>query len=324
MVVPAGGMEPGYGDGSGMYSARPGRARGYREPFLQRWLFSRRILVVLAVLVIAAATWWVTAGQYFSLPRVTGMTVSTARADLANAGLTAKVGAAEHSDSVPAGQVILTEPGSGAHVKHGQLITLIPSLGPVEVSVPNVTGQGLTAAEQMLESAGLTAAPPTYETSTTVSAGVVIATNPPAYSNTPKDKPVGLVVSSGPPLPSFLGELFTAAQGQAGSVGVTLQEQSAGPNNAPAGTILRQSPPPGSPVKAGEVVTVWVSPGPPQVPVPDVDGLNQQQATQELQAAGFQVSVNNTFGGVLGNKVTSYSPTGQAPKGSTITINIGL
>jgi eukaryotic-like serine/threonine-protein kinase len=324
MIVPAGTMEAGYADGGTGYVSRPRRSRAYREPFLQRWLFSRRILIVMAVVVIGAATWWLVAGQYFSLPRVTGMTVSAAKADLANAGLTARTGSSEHSNTVAAGDVLATVPASGSNVKHGQVITIITSLGPVLATVPNVTGQPIANAQQGLEQAGLTPAPPTYETSSTVAAGIVIATNPVAYTNWPKDKPVGLIVSSGPPLPDFVGVPFTQAQGEAGSVGVTLQPETAAKSNLPAGTVIRQSPAPNTAIRSGEVVVVWVSPGPPEVAVPNVDGMSQQQAVQELHAAGFQVSVNNTFGGILGSTVTSYSPTGEAPKGSTITINIGI
>jgi beta-lactam-binding protein with PASTA domain/tRNA A-37 threonylcarbamoyl transferase component Bud32 len=324
MIVPAGGLDPEYDDGRHVAGPGPRRSRGYREPFLQRWLFSRRILVVLAALVIAAGAWWITAGQYFSLPQVTKMTVHNAEAALRNAGLTVKVGTATHSDTVASGDVLTTDPGPGSQVKHGQVVTLIPSLGPVEVSVPNVTGQALASAQQALQAAGLTAAAPTYETSGTVPVGVVISTTPVATTNWPKDQPVQIVVSAGPPLPDFVGIPFSQAQGEAGSVGVTLQMEMVAKSNTPAQTVLRQSPAAGSAIKSGEVVVVWVSPGPPQVAVPDVQGMSQQQAIQTLQAAGFQVSVNDTFGGAVGQKVTSYSPTGQAPKGSTITINIGL
>jgi beta-lactam-binding protein with PASTA domain/tRNA A-37 threonylcarbamoyl transferase component Bud32 len=326
MIVPAGGLEPDYPDGAGRYASRPRRARGYREPFLQRWLFSRRILVILAVVVVAAVTWWVSSGQYFSVPRVAGMTVTTARSDLANAGLTVRVGTARHSDTVPAGAVIGTDPAAGFHVRHGSLITLIPSIGPVEATVPNVTGQPLATAQQALKAAGLTPASPTSEPSSTVAAGVVIATNPVAGQNWPVDKPVSVVVSAGPPLPTFVGMPFSAAQGAAASVGVTLQQETVSSSTQPAGTVLRQSPTAFSAITAGEVVIVWVSPGPPEVPVPDVQGMTQRQAIKALQAAGFQVQVNGGFGGGggLGNQVTSYSPTGQAPQGSTITINVGF
>ena len=88
------------------------------------------------------------------------------------------------------------------------------------------------------------------------------------------------------------------------------------------GTIISQSPAAGSPITKGEVVTVQVSNGPPEVSIPNVDGLSVREATQELEQAGFQVTVNRGLFG--GNTVMSYAPTGQAPKGSMVTITTGF
>jgi len=50
--------------------------------------------------------------------------------------------------------------------------------------------------------------------------------------------------------------------------------------------------------------------------------MNYHQAVRALTAAGFTVTIQG--GGFGGNTVTSYSPTGQAPQGSAITIVLGL
>ena len=55
--------------------------------------------------------------------------------------------------------------------------------------------------------------------------------------------------------------------------------------------------------------------------MPSPVGMTVEQATQLLQAAGFQVKVNRYF---LGNKVFDYSPVAQAPRGSTITLDVGF
>jgi beta-lactam-binding protein with PASTA domain len=91
-------------------------------------------------------------------------------------------------------------------------------------------------------------------------------------------------------------------------------------SDEPAGTVLSQSPRADTPITAGEVVTVRVSQGPPAVPVPDVQGFPLQLAIRTLQQAGFQVQVNQG----LGSRVVSYSPTGAQPKGTTITLDVGL
>jgi beta-lactam-binding protein with PASTA domain len=320
MIVPAGEADPDYA-GTGPYATRPRRSRGYREPFLQRWLFSKRIIIVLAVVLVAGLGWWLVTGQYVSVPRVTKDPVAAARAALDDAGLAVVVGTPRYSNSVPKGDVIGTDPGPGARLTHGAQVTLIPSLGPVLVTVPNVTGQTVAAADQALRNAGLIPATATQQTSSTIQAGIVIATNPVAYQPWPKNKPVQVIESAGPPLPSFIGEQLPQAQQQAQQGGYAIAPVNVTSSTEPPNTIVGQSPQPGSPITPGEVVTVKVSQGGATVPIPNVDGLREHQAEQELAQAGFQVSVQ---GGGFGGTVTSYSPTGQAPQGSTITIVVAF
>lgn len=317
MVVPAGFDD----DYPGHDGGRRARLHGLREPVLQRWLFSRRILVVLAVIVLGIGAWWFTSGQYLRVPSVAGMAVGTARSDLTNLGLVPVTGQERHSNAVPAGQVITTDPTAGSTIARGGKVTITASLGPVLITVPSVTGQPLAQADKSLRSAGLTPARPTYQTSASIQSGVVISTNPPAYQHWPQNRPVALVVSDGPPLPDFTGQQLPAAQAEASAGGYSLNPVTLAASSQPAGTIVRQSPAANSPISAGEVVTVWVSPGPPQVPVPNVQGMNVHQAEAALTAAGFQVTVN-TVG--FGNRVISYSPTGSAPQGSTITLTTGF
>jgi len=310
------------------YPAGPGGP--YREPRLQNWLFSRRIIVVLAVVVAVLAAsglaWWLAAGQYTTVPPVAGMTVSTASGDLTNAGLHAVIGPARNSNSVPAGQVITTDPRTGDRVGHGGTVRIIPSLGPVMVTMPSVTGELLSAAEQAVGALGLKVSKPTYQTSTSIAAGLVISTNPPAYQHWPKNKPIQLVVSEGQPLPNFVGQQLAIAQVAAAAGGYSINAVGDNTSTQPAGTVTGQTPAAGTPITSGEVVTLQVSTGQGgpggqgEVAIPDVQGMTQSEAQSVLQAAGFNVQVSQ---GLIGQTVTSYSPTGQAPPGTTITITIG-
>jgi eukaryotic-like serine/threonine-protein kinase len=325
LVVPVG-AEPDLARG---YRGGPGGP--YREPRLQNWLFSRRILIVLAVVVVALAAsglaWWLAAGQYTTVPSVAGMTVSTASGDLTNAGLHAVIGPAANSDSVPKGQVIATDPPAGNRVGHGGTVDIIPSLGPVMVTMPSVTGQAIAQAEQAVAAAGLKFSKPRYQTSTSIAAGLVISTNPPAYQHWPKNKPVQLVVSEGQPLPNFVGQQVAIAQAAAAAGGYSINAVGDSTSTQPAGIVTGQSPGPGTPLTSGEVVTLQVSTGQGspggqgEVAIPDVQGMTAAQAQSVLQAAGFNVQVSQ---GLIGQTVTSYSPTGQAPPGTTITITIGF
>jgi eukaryotic-like serine/threonine-protein kinase len=327
MVVPVG-EEPYFGG-----SRRGRRYRGdrqYLEPRLQRWLFSRRILIVLAVvvaLVVAGGlAWWLNAGQYTSVPSVRGMIVATARGDLVNAGLHPVIGPGENSYSVPAGQVLSTDPAAGGHIARGGKVEIIPSLGPVMVSMPSVTGEPLSQAEQNVENAGLKLAQPTSQTSASIPAGVVISTSPVAYQRWPKNKPVELVVSSGQPLPNFVGQQLAAAQAIAAAGGYSINPVADNTSQQPVGTVTSQSPGQGTPITSGEVVTLHVSTGQGsqggqgEVAIPDVQGLTAAEAQSVLEAAGFSVQVSQ---GLFGQKVTSYSPTGEAAPGTTVTITVG-
>ncbi len=335
LVVPAAGGygDGGYGDGGYGYGDRSypgGRYRGHRaisqrqrsEPWLHGLLFSRRLLYLLGavalVITVAATTWWLSAGQYKKIPSLRGLAVSAATADLRGLGLHVRFGKPEHF-AMPKGEVIATNPKAGSRVTGGSTVTLTVSLGPVMIEVPNVTGQPLSQAELALRNAHLIPGHVYHVTSTSVPVGNVISTTPVAYTNWPQDKPVALAVSAGPGLPNFVGQPVQAAQSAAQSGGFTIQPVPV-KSSQPAGTVLSQSPGANTPITPGEVVTVRVSQGPPLVPVPNVQGLPLQQAIRELQRAGFGVNVSQG----LGNKVISYSPSGQQPKGTTITLDVGL
>ena len=54
--------------------------------------------------------------------------------------------------------------------------------------------------------------------------------------------------------------------------------------------------------------------------MPDVQGWPLQQAIKKLTQLGFQVQVD----GIFGSRVNSYDPSGLQPKGTTITLHVGL
>jgi serine/threonine-protein kinase len=308
-------------DGDGRDGAGPPR-----EPRLQRWLFSRRLVYLVAVIVvlglIGGIAWWQLAGRYTKVPPVTRLTVAAARAQLQGMGFTVKTGAARLDNGLAKGEVMATRPAAGAQVRGGATIELIPSAGPRMIGIPQVSGQTLANAETALRQAGLTPGRVVSQVSGTIPAGVVISTSPGAAVPQPQPSPVTLMVSAGPPLPDFSGQQKTAAEQWAAANGVSLNEQPAAKSSQPQNTITRQSPAANTPVSKGEVVTIYISPGPPNVQIPNVDSESARKAARQLQALGFQVTLQQV--GPFGSQVFNYSPSGQAPKGSTITLYYGL
>jgi eukaryotic-like serine/threonine-protein kinase len=296
-----------------------------REPRLQQLLFSRRLgylaLAVAAVVVLGVLGWWVIQGRYTTVPKVTGLSAVAARTNLSNAGLTPVIGKTEFDNQVGKGLVISTTPVAGARLARGGRVTLLISAGPKLITMPQVTGLQLTAAQAAIKHAGLVPGHVTLVPSATIGAGIVIATHPGAGASWPQPEPVTLTVSAGPPIPNFVGQPKQAAEGWAAANGVKLNEVTAHSSNQPAGTVIRQSPAAGGAFTQGQVITIYFSPGPPMVAIPNVDGMRIGRAMRTLQALGFQVQVQQV--GPL-NTVFNYSPQGQAPKGSTITLQTGL
>jgi len=159
--VPHGGLPYGVGDEPPAYPRRrTGRFHRDGEPVLQRWLFSRRLvylgLTLAAVLIVGLITWWVTDGQYVTVPQVSAMAAGTARTELQNLGFAVKYGPAQHNNVIAKGDVIQTDPAIGSSARRGATVILTVSTGPVMISVPQVTGLNQAAAEAALQKASLT------------------------------------------------------------------------------------------------------------------------------------------------------------------------
>ena len=74
------------------------------------------------------------------------------------------------------------------------------------------------------------------------------------------------------------------------AAGFHYQEKEDHDSAEPKGTFTKQSPKGGSMAPKGSTVTVWFSSGPKDTAIPDVKGMNQQEARRTLEKAGFKVS----------------------------------
>ena len=295
-----------------------------REPWLSRLLFSRRLAYLAAALAVVVVFgllgWWLFEGRYTVVPKVTGVATATAQADLRNVGLTPGATRTVLDNNVAKGLVIKTIPANGSRIARGGEITLIVSAGPHMIKMPQVTGLKLTDAQASIKHAGLVPGKVKLVTSATIAAGIVISTTPNAGTSWPQPNPVTIVLSAGPPVPNLVGQQKAVAEQWATANGINLNEVTTA-SDQPVDTVIKQSVHPGSAFTAGQVITVTISTGPPMVGIPNVDGQRVPKAVSILRRLGFVVQIDQV--GPF-NVVFNYSPTDQAPKGSTITLYTGL
>ena len=314
----------GHGAGSHTLVVRredDGRYPGTREPFLQRWLFSPRLGLIALILVLGVALgvggWWMTTGRYTQVPSVAGDSVAAATAALKANGFTVSGETPVHSNVVPKGTVVGTNPAGRA--AKGSRVALLVSAGPFTSIVPVVKNDTLAQAQAALARVHLIGRK--QQVGSTEPAGTVLGTNPVAGTSWPQTKPVAILVATSMPLPNFFGQNAQTAEQWASAHGVILQTQQTSSSTAAQGTIVGQQPAAGSAYHQGETVTVDVSSGPAEVPIPDVIGMTVAEATNQLEQAGFQVNVDRM--GLLGNRVIDFDPVGEAPQGSTVTLIVG-
>ena len=159
------------------------------------------------------------------------------------------------------------------------------------VDVPSVEGLDVQEARELLLEAGLAQPDVEFETNDEVPVNQVFAQNPPPGERVEPNSVVTLRVSSGTAdtVPSVIGSLREEAV-------ATLQEfqyvvtevTAASPQDA--GTVISQSPSPGSVLAPGSTVEITVSTGPEVIPVPDVEGLDVIAAVNALREEGFVVN----------------------------------
>ena len=188
------------------------RYHGGREPFLSRWLFSPRLLIVVVIIALGVGLglggWWLTSGRFTQVPSVSGDSVTQATAVLTADGFTVKRGARVHSNTVPSGSVASTSPAG--RVSKGSTITILVSDGPFTSVVPKVQNETLTAAQAALQRVHLVAT--TEKVGSNAPVGTVIGTNPPAGTTWPQTKTVTILVAGSPPLPNFVGMTYQTAR----------------------------------------------------------------------------------------------------------------
>ena len=276
-----------------------------------------------------------------TVPGVIGLKVTVAVERLNRRGLTPRL--VSKPSTFARGVVFAQAPAAGPQVARRSPVTLSVSAAAV-TRVPNVVGAKTATAVNRLRAAGL-AAQVTAVTSTHAP-GVVISESPVAGTSVAKGSTVSLRASKGrTSVPDVRNQQVSAAKAilrAAGLVPAVFHVSGA----QPKGTVIAESPAPGTKVARGSTVRINVSTGskaptgtattstttttaPPKaraVTVPNVVGLQQSVAQRKLHAAGLGARVLYVTSSKSSGIVVSEAPSAgsTAPSGSKVTIRVSV
>jgi len=191
------------------------------------------------------------ANNMVTLPNVVGQTFEQGQQTLATLGVQVMRMDTPTTSQAP-DTVLAMTPAPNTKVARGSVVTLTVAQAP-QVSVPTVTGQDQVAASNTITQAGLQPAI-VGQSSNTVPAGKVIATNPAAGTMVAKGSTVQLFVSTGPQtvaVPNVIGQ--PRDTGIAALTGAGLSVQATCATNSP---IVSENPPAGTQVAPNTVVMI--------------------------------------------------------------------
>ncbi len=193
------------------------------------------------------------------------------------------------------------------------------------VAVPYVVGLQQAQAVSLITDEGLVPRVRRVPNSD-VEEGVVFGQNPSEGTRVEDGTSVQLEVSSGKPeveIPSVVGQTRDSAVAELTQAGLDAQVVEVN-SDREAGTVTSQSPKAGVVVIEDTRVQIKVSTGPRPVSVPNVIGLPFDQASSELQSAGFSVNRADVASDLAKGIVVDQDPNGgaESSKGTTVTLSV--
>ena len=235
--------------------AEPAPAASRRRPALAGWL-PGLLLALLGLGLLAAGVQRYFNPPSFTLPDLTGVPAASAKKRLSGRGLVLAF-VAESDPAAPAGVILRQDPPPGTRLKPGRRVQLVYNR-PEHRQVPALAGKTRAEAEALLAELGYRVAEPA-QTHDESPPDTVLASDPPAGTPLAAGQPVRLLVSLGPAprrtlVPDLEGTDPEEARALLELAGLRLGQEEALPSPLPEGTLLAQSPGPGTVIEEGAPV----------------------------------------------------------------------
>nr|WP_255669861.1 Stk1 family PASTA domain-containing Ser/Thr kinase [Aeromicrobium wangtongii] len=323
-VPPAGGAAKPLGLDPPMSRAQYGQAAS--KPHSRRG----RTLLILALLLAVLAgglTWYFTDLRYDETPYLVNSSETVAKENAEAAGFTFKVEKRDFSETVLAGTIISTDPDPGAKILPGGTIEAVVSKGPDRVFIPKGDLKGMTVEEATaaLAEQDLVLGEQKQVFDEKIDEGrIVKADGVTSTDELKRGTAVNVLVSKGRKpikITDHTGDPLDAARKALAAAGFKVSTSETFSDSVPEGRIVSQSPSQGTGFK-NDTISLSVSKGPEEIPIPSVIGMSKSDGRAALEAAGFKVRAL-WFPGAGNYTIQGQSPNGgeKAKRGATVTIS---
>ncbi|MEV4178847.1 Stk1 family PASTA domain-containing Ser/Thr kinase [Nonomuraea sp. NPDC049709] len=302
-----------------------------RRGFRPNWF----LVVLAAVMVVAVGLtgWYFAQPEYVTVPNLVGKNLAVAQKNLTALGLKMREADGQYDEKLAEGLILRSDPAADSQLEKGSTITLVPSLGPERIVVPDVSAMTGNEARAAIAKAGLTVGSVKRLANQEVERDKVIRTSPQVGEKVKKNASIDIYVSAGLVMPDVGGMPKDEAAGYLGQQGFQVQVNEVDDDAEPC-TVIAQSPKAKSEVDKGAPVMITVARCQTDFwqwfrgdnegrddqqfsLVPGVIGKNINDAKAELEALGFKVRVQR-----LGNRgVVQYQrplPNSERPPGTTV------
>ena len=243
------------------------------------------VLVIVAMVSALTAMRFAIHGQVVEVPALVGLTPAEAEKKVAGVGLQISIERQYYSPQIAEGKIMSQLPAPGTKVRRGWQVRVAESLGPIRVSIPDVTGQSEHAAELNIRRRGLDVASMASVQSAGLPADQVLAQSPTANATQVVAPKISLLITAAAEpqafvMPSFVGQPLGSASRTLQDAGFRLgnvnlaalapapEGDAANPANpenpvappapppqpGPASIIVAQSPAAGQKILAGAVI----------------------------------------------------------------------
>ena len=238
------------------------------------------------------------------IPDLTGSSQTEALNDLQNLGFKVGIENSAHPN-VPEGSVIRTQPLANTPTGPDTLVTIIVSVGPEAYPIPYVIDLETDRAIYVIEESGFEIGQRIEVNDDSVPIGFIISQNPIAGKKMGPGSSVDLVISAGPSLIE-LGDLSRKSLEDGSQILETLGLQyeiiEEFSEDIEEGLISGTLPEAGEIVTPDEIITIIYSLGI-AIEVPEVEGLNYQDAIDKLEEFGLVATVNGDTNGIVRKQI---------------------